>query len=231
MRRRVAILITLTCSLTRTASADSIVLGNQHYTGVYIIETARAYYVCLPEEGRSISAAKNDPTLKDITVDDDPDRRAALYAEYKARKAQLDHAASGAAARPQASPEVSDFKSEISTMKFEVLSQHQGMTPPGSTVPELRLKGEPFLVPPEIQATIDANLGLGSQQQSAGPGGNGATAGGTNRPGGRGSGRAGAGAGGAGGGGGAAGFSNISDLFSTTNDAEVGESPGPFNGR
>jgi hypothetical protein len=250
--------------LVGTAGADTLTLRDHSYDDVYVIESTRAYYVCLPGEGHALSIAKSDPSLDKVSIASDPLRREALYAEFKARKVQRERESQSNAGA--ASEARSDFE-----FKFEMGSQRSSFdqaVPSKPAVPELRLKGEPRAAPPEIQDIINANLGVPESRQSGGyPGGGGgsSTGGGgggggmggggsgggfggggaggaaasggggfaaTGGPGASGGGGA-AGRGGAGGarGGGGVGFTNISELFSTINDAEVGESPNPITGR
>ena len=230
------------------SASDTVNFDDRQYADVYVIETARAYYVCLPDEGRALSVAKSDPSLRDVSITSDSTHRAARYAEFKARKVQSEREEKPMF--PAAADTAPDFEFTFEMGSHTTIQQ----TVARPKVPVLRLKGEPRAAPPELQAIINANLGLAKQYapgaggggggggniggggasggaasgaSGAGGGGLGASGGG----GGAGGGGAGGGAGGGRGGGGVAGFRNISELFTNIDDAEVGETPNPITGR
>jgi len=230
-----ALLIPLTLAAA-AASPDSIVIAGERIDSVYIVESARAVYVCNPADGTARSIAKTDPALGEVALSTDRAAREAWRAEYQARKTARDHERLGVADRPA----TADMQ----------LSFEMGSPPPTPIVrspatPELRLKGEPGSASRLALGVLGnasgsqnapggGNPGIGS----GGGGGGGAFAGsgqgGMAAAGNAGGGGAGGGAGGGGGGnrqGGVAGFRNISDLFSNIDDAEVGETPNPITGR
>jgi hypothetical protein len=230
---------------TAEAHADSIAIGADRYENVYITEGSNAVYVCLPGEGRTISVLKGDPALGAIAIEPDKAKREAIYQEFTATRDRL--ANSRAVGTSSDRPDYSlngQIESVASRESADSATPRPGV--PEDGVPLLVLRGEPRPPNAELQAIIERNLSraAGGRAAPAGAGFEGGTgaggrvsggsanaggpAGGAGpRAGGTG-GRAGGGQGGAGGRGGSPGFSNISDLFGTKNDAEVGETPNPI---
>lgn len=229
MNRTRTLLIPLALAAS-LATADSIILNGEQIDGVYIVESSRAYYICNPADGTAHSVAKTDPALGKVTISADEAAREAWRAEYDARKTARDYERLGVQERPLETE--AEFVPEMG-------STHPTPIPARTETPVLALRGEPGSA-----SRLGANSpnSFTSQQNAGGMGGGGGglgggvSGGGTVSPGGGfgGGGGAGGGAGGGGagrGGGTGFGFTNISELFSTIDDAEVGETPNPITGR
>ena len=80
-----------------TAAADTIAIDGRVYENVLVYEGNSAYYVKIPDQGRVISAPKNDVAASSISINDDPYYRDQL-------KAQYDRVRSGGDAAALASP-------------------------------------------------------------------------------------------------------------------------------
>ena len=212
--------LSLLSLLTIGAFGDSITVDGVHYDEVYIRQSTGLYYICMPDTGHVMNARKTEIDPESVSITQDADARRAILERWKRNRP--------AAAATMPADEVTDLKygsvPDVSGKGHDTL-----LRPSGVSVPFLRGKGE-RIHDPELEQRIRANLagsrsgvtrrgGIGSGRASGVAGGAGA-------------GRGGAGGGGAAGGGGGGGgvyFSNISELFSTFNDLEVGEFPNPFS--
>lgn len=228
---RVRALLLPVALTTSFAAADWIVISGERIDGVYIVESSRAVYVCNPTDGTSRSIAKTDPALGKVTISSDEAARETWRAEYEARKAERDR-------------ERLAFRDQPADANLQITFAPGAPIPAPairpSSAPVLRLKGAPGSA---------SQLGMpyqGNGNRNGAPGGQGAASGGGFRGGARGGPVAGGNlGGGAGGGGGGArgggsggsgtgngfGFRNISDLFDSTDDAAVGETPNAITNR
>ncbi len=71
--------------------ADSIKIGDKVYEDVVVIndENSSLYFVCLPNEGKTLSEFKSRVDPRDVAITKDKEKRSALLKEYeKARQAR-----------------------------------------------------------------------------------------------------------------------------------------------
>lgn len=194
--------------------ADSIELDGTQFQDVYIRESATLYYICLPDDGRILNIRKTDVEPESVKITEDFEARRAIFARWKAHHAKF-------AKIPE---ERIDLVTDSSGDEAGRSGPSESLVA-GTPVPILRGKGV-RRYNPELAARIQANLARmrgGSAPTGSIGSGSGTMSGGSGGSGGSGS--------GSGGGGGGATFSNISDLFGTIDDSEVGELPNPFSKR
>ncbi len=217
--------------LARPAAADSIAVGDTRYEDAYITEGASLYYVSLADTGTTITIAKDDPALGPVEITADESEREIILARYKEVRSRLatpDEPGTAANVTRtnfvESSIDSSTFRMSSATVRAE-----------SSATPLLVLRGNAVSRPsvPAPSRQSGPQLNGGGSQGGFNSGGTMQSAG--RRSGGAGGGRAGGGGGrGAGRGGGqtgtGAGFTNISELFSTIDDADVGEAPNPIAG-
>lgn len=233
----------LTIAITSLAQADSITLAGTRHHDVYISESASLYYISDPDTGVTTSIPKDDPALGLIDISDD-DMRAELLARYRETRARLRLLEIDL---PRSSP----FRSTPLTFDSTVSAREpaddavSAARSHGST-PLFVLRGEPRASSPAtytrapVRTNQFASAGgrsIGGGERRGGQFGEGPVTSGAGRGSTGGiSGRSGGVAGGRGGNPGSAGgqrtgFSNISELFATVDDASVGESPNPITRR
>jgi len=68
------------------AWGDSITIDGVVYEDVYVRESPSAYFVQLPEDGRTISALKSEVDPQDVTISTDEGERGALLARWRERQ-------------------------------------------------------------------------------------------------------------------------------------------------
>ena len=213
--RRASLVLAVLLGLVSTGSiADSIELGGTRLEDVYIRESATLYYVCLPDDGRVLNIRKTDVAPGSVQITEDFETRHAIFARWKAHRVKY------AEIPEDRMPKRFDLVTDSTKDGVQRSGPSESFLA-GRTMPILRGKGV-RRHDPELAARIQSNLARkrGGTASFVGSGPATGTASG------------GGGGGGAGGGGGGGGFfSNISDLFDTIDDAEVGEFPNPFSRR
>lgn len=211
---------------------DSIAIGQTLHEDVYISESSTFYYVSLPDAGTTFSVPKDDPAVGEPKITSDPDIREEIYERYKEARARL-RVPDQAITVPWLG---ADTRMESTLSESDVGEMRSRSQAAARSTPLLELRGPPRPYVVAVPAGSRApGPGVGSNAGRAGTPSFGAGTGSAgNRIGGGARGSGGAAGGGAGGGGAGrqntarAGFSNISELFDTIDDAEVGETPNPI---
>lgn len=235
-----------------SAAADSVRIGDSHYDNVYVLDGESMYYVLLPGTGDILNVSKDNPDAH-VEISANEAQRRSLYAQYKATR-QANREADAEIAPVPLEEYRGKLPNNVDLADSGDDFVERSIAYTSSGVPVLTLKGD-YQPSPELRARILANRtqprtarthvvapphrstpaaraqggfqGGGRAQggfQSGGGGAGGFGAGGGGGFGGGGGG-GGARAGGGGGGGGGAGFTNISELFTTIDDTLVGETP------
>jgi len=212
------ILFAAALAASPVARADRITIGKFRYEDVYISESVHLYYISHPETGKTSSILKDDPDLGDVAISADEEHRDELYARYLETRARNRPGTVGAD-RPveivsySSSGDETDRIDKTSPIRFHT----------HSSVPLLEFHGTPRahrapIAPPQSDGSFGANqAGFGSVGGMGSGGTQRGAAGGRGGRGGMSQGRS-------------AGFTNISELFGTIDDASVGEAPNPITG-
>ncbi len=83
----VAFLLVLMAAVPAPVWSDSITVGDRDYTGVYLREGASMYYIQDPADGSIVNAPKTSAKPGSVAIDMDSERREALLAAWKAKRA------------------------------------------------------------------------------------------------------------------------------------------------
>lgn len=228
-----------------SAQADSITIEGTTYEDVYVTESSSLYYVRIPSTGTIINAAKSKVGPAGLIYTEDEAAREALLGEWKAAQSQDSSLISARASALIAARtnlglgSGTSVAGDSSTENEVPVLIRNGGTPRDlerqARIDYMRLQraaeAESSNMPLYYHPGAPSSQSGGASTKAVGGFGGGGFGGGGRGGGGFGGGGRGGGGGfggGGRGGGGGGTFSNISQLFATISDLQVGEFPNPI---